>query len=155
MRALLKKLESAFGSAIQIKNFGRSEGLIVEVSSSRMVEVCAWTRMEESYRLDFLEMLSVYEARGKLHISAFVRSTPLGHSLVLRTTVDLPGESEWVEFPSLTQTWPQAMPFESELSPLFGIRFVGASDQGARKDFGNFGGFPMRRSFTWGSEAVP
>jgi NADH:ubiquinone oxidoreductase subunit C len=156
MRALLKKLESAFGSSTQIRTFGRSEDLLVDVGASAFFEVCAWLRMEESFRLDFLESLTVSEAKGKFTVTAFVRSLPVGHHLAVRTVVDVPEERDWLDFPSVSRVWPQAVPFESELSPLFGIRFVGASTSlSVTKDFGKFDGFPLRKAFTWGRESLP
>lgn len=155
MRALLKKLETAFGSAVQVLNFGRSEGLIVEVSAEQMADVCSWLRMEESFRLDFLESFTAFESRGKLHFSAFLRSTTIGHALVVRAAVDVPNEKEIVEFSSLTRIWPQAASFESELAPLFGVSFVRGRESSVKKDFGAFDGFPMRKHFTWGAEGSP
>jgi NADH:ubiquinone oxidoreductase subunit C len=156
MRALLKKLESAFGTAAQIRNFGRTEDLLVDVAPASFHEVCAWLRMEESFRLDFLEAFTISEAKGKFFFTAFVRSLPAGHHLAVRTAVDVPDERAWLDFPSVSRVWPQASAFESELSPLFGIRFAGAGPSVAvSKDFGQFDGFPLRKSFTWGRELQP
>src|SRR5690606_28594795 len=121
MRALLKKLEAAFGSSVKVSGFGRSECMVVEIVSGRVEEVCSWLRMEESFRLDFLEAFTAFEAKGKLNFSLFLRSMAIGHSLVVRMSAPLADEKEWVEFPSLGKIWTQATSFESELSPLFGV----------------------------------
>jgi NADH:ubiquinone oxidoreductase subunit C len=112
--------------------------------------------MEESFRLDFLESLTLHEAKGKLHLTVFVRSIPVGHHLAIRTSIPIPEERTWIEFSSIARVWPQAASFESELSPLFGMRFVGGEPSvSVHKDFGTFNGFPMRKSFTWGRDLLP
>ncbi len=151
MRSLLKKLETAFGSAIHVKNFGRSEQLLVEVDLEKMISVSAWLRMEESYRMDFLENLSVCELKGKFIISYFLRSNSQSLQLVLRTSLTTPSGDEWMEHPSAVGIWPQAEPFETEQSALFGIHFTGTNlDPRVKRSFGKFSDFPLRKSFEWG-----
>ncbi len=112
--------------------------------------------MEESFRMDFLECLTVAEIKGKFQFSYFLRSHTQDKRIVLRTFVPVPAANERAEFPSMGGTWTQAVPFESELAPLFGIHFVGGTDRGAvRKDFGVFDGFPLRKGFTWGKAVMP
>ena len=155
MRALLKKLETAFGSAVQIRSFGGSEGLIVEIDPKLIIEICAWVRMEESFRLDFLETLSVFESRGKLHFTLFLRSLPIGHFIAMRTSLETPADTAHLNFPSLSRIWPQAIAYENELSPLFGIRFIDAVPAKVLKNYGEFTGFPLRKSYTWGRQVEP
>ena len=157
MRTLLKKFEQAFGTSAQIKNFGRSDLFMIEIGSDRMIEASAWLRMEESFRMDYLENLSVYEAKDHLFVSAFIRSLTHHHHLVLRTSVAIHGANESVSFPSLVGVWSQAEPFEAEISPLFGIHFTGSERaRSIQKNFGNFGGgYPLRKSFDWGEEFKP
>lgn len=150
MAGPLSSLEAAFGSAVQIRNFGRSERFVVEIEFSKLVEVAAWFRMEETQRMDFLEAFTVYESRGRLVLSYFVRSHPHGGRIVLRSTVLTPAATEFAEVPSMIGVWSHAEPFEAELAPLFGIRFTGARGTGGvRKTFGKFSGFPLRKAFEW------
>lgn len=156
MRTLLKKFEHAFGSSAQIKNFGRSDLFMIEIESARMIEAAAWLRMEESFRMDYLENLSVYEAKDHLFVTAFVRSLTHHRHLVLRTSVPVAGANESVSIPSLIGIWSQAEPFEAEISPLFGVQFTGVQRSRAiQKNFGDFGGYPLRKAFDWGEDFKP
>ena len=150
MRIQLSKLESVFGASVHTRNFGRSERFVVEVEFTRLLEVAAWLRMEETFRMDFLETFSVYEAKGKFTLSYFVRSLSQNLQLVIRSSVSVPGAREGVNIPSMIGIWPSAEPFETELSPLFGIQFTGTRPTGdVRKIFGTFAGFPLRKAFEW------
>jgi NADH:ubiquinone oxidoreductase subunit C len=156
VRTQLNKLESAFGGALQVRNFGRSDRFLVEVDFAAFVEVAAWLRMEESFRMDFLEALTAFETKGKFALSYFIRSQSQDLQLVLRTNVAVPGPRETAKVPSMIGIWSHAEPFESELAPLFGIDFVGARPAGGvRKNFGAYAGFPLRKSFEWNEEITP
>lgn len=156
MRTLLKKFEQAFGAAAQIKSFGRSDLFMIEIDSERMIEAAAWLRMEESFRMDYLENLSVYEAKNHLYLSAFIRSLTHHQHLVLRSSVAVDGADDSVSFPSLVGIWSQAESFEAEISPLFGIQFTGAARlRTIQKNFGEFAGYPLRKAFDWGEEFKP
>ncbi len=153
MRTLLKKLETAFPSVVHVKNFGRSEQLLIEVGADQLIEIAAWLRMEESFRMDFLENSSIYEMKGKFTISYFLRSYSQDHQLVLRTSVVAPSGNEEIEFPSVTGIWPQAEAFENEQAALFGVRFTGKTAiSRVKRNLGPFEGFPLRKSFEWGEQ---
>jgi NADH:ubiquinone oxidoreductase subunit C len=156
VRTRLKRFEEAFEGVSRVKSFGRSGSFLVEVDQERMLEAAAWLRMEETFRMDFLENLSLHESKDRLVLTAFIRSIPTSKQLIFRTSVPMGDDGAWAELPSLRGIWPQAEPFESENSPLFGVRFVGGSkDPAVRREYGDFGGFPMRKSFDWGQEAEP
>ncbi len=156
MRALLKKLEAAFSTGVTTHSFGRSDEVVAEVSAKILLDVAAWLRMEESFRLDFLEMFSVAELKDQLQFSFFLRSYTRDVKIVLRTRLLSPAAKEWIEFPSMVRIWPQAEAFESELSSLFGIRFLdGPPASSVRKNFGTYDGFPLRKSYTWNHEVEP
>lgn len=151
MRILLKKLETAFASAVHIKNFGRSESLLVEVTPEKLIEVSAWLRMEESFRMDFLENFSIYEMKGKFVFSYFMRSSAHKLQLVLRSTCTSTQSSGLIEHPSVSGIWPQAESFEVEHASLFGFKFIGSNPKAqVRRNFGEFTGYPLRKSFEWG-----
>lgn len=150
MRTQLNRLESVFGSALHVKNFGRSERFTAEIDFVSLLEVAAWLRMEETFRMDFLEAFTVYENKGKFVLSYFTRSHSQNIQIVLRTSVTVPGMREELEVPSMIGIWPHAEAFETELAPLFGIRFTGSKGTGGvKKFFGNFDGFPLRKGFEW------
>jgi NADH:ubiquinone oxidoreductase subunit C len=156
VRTQLNKVETFFGSAIQVKNFGRSDRFIVEVEFDRLLEVAAWLRMEESFRMDFLEALTVYENKHRFYFSYFLCSLPHNLRLVLRTSTPVPEATERVEIKSVIGVWPHAEPFESELSPLFGINFTGSKGtEKVKKVFGKFSGYPLRKDFEWGEKVEP
>ncbi|MBS1963348.1 MAG: NADH-quinone oxidoreductase subunit C [Bdellovibrionales bacterium] len=156
MRPLLNRIEAAFGAAVQIRNFGRSEKFVVEAEFASAHEIAAWLRMEENFRFDFLEAFTVYEAKNKLVLSYFLRSHSQNHQLVLRTSTPVPGAQELASVPSAVGIWPHAEAFETELAPLFGIEFTGSRGAGAvRKNFGSYGGFPLRKTFEWREEIAP
>lgn len=153
MRSRLNKLEAVFGSAIQVKNFGRSELLMVEVELKRLIEVSAWLRMEESFRMDFVENISIYEINDRYIVSYFLRSHPQNLQLVLRTSFMAPAGNSIVEHPSVTGIWSQAEPFEVEQEALFGVHFSGRTiDQRVKRNFGDFSGYPLRKTFEWGEK---
>jgi hypothetical protein len=87
VRTRLSKLEKTFGQNLQIRNFGRSERLVVETDFSVLLEVAAWLRMEETFRMDFLEAFTVYETKSKFILSYFLRSHTQDLQLVLRSSV--------------------------------------------------------------------
>ena len=150
MRTQLNRLEAVFGTAIQVRNFGRSEKLVVEVEFAKLLEITTWLRMEENFRMDFLEAFTIFESKGKLVLSYFIRSHPHNLQLVLRSSVGVPGPHELAKVPSMIGIWPHAEAFETELAPLFGVDFVGARGTGGvRKVFGVFDGYPLRKSYEW------
>ena len=156
MRTQLNRLEGVFGAKVQIRNFGRSERFVAEVTFENLLEIAAWLRMEESFRMDFLEAFTVSELKGKFVLSYFIRSYSQNLQLVLRASVVVPGALETVDVPSMIGVWPHAEPFENELAPLFGIRFVGVRGTGEiRKGFGTYEGFPLRKSFEWREDYSP
>jgi NADH:ubiquinone oxidoreductase subunit C len=156
VRIQLNRLEAVFGSAIQVRNFGRSEKLSVEVEFSKLLEIATWLRMEENFRMDFLEAFTIFESKGKLIFSYFIRSHPHNLQLVLRSSRVVPGSHERVNIPSMIGIWPHAEAFETELAPLFGIEFTGSQGMGGvRKVFGNFDGFPLRKGYEWQESFEP
>lgn len=156
MRTQLNKLEGAFGGAVQVRNFGRSERFVADAEFSRILEVAAWLRMEESFRMDFLEAFTVYESKAKFTLSYFIRSHSQSLQMVLRTAVPVPDAQTLAKVPSIVGVWPQAEPFETELSALFGMEFAGApAPGGVRKVFGRFDGYPLRKAFEWREEIAP
>lgn len=153
MKAHLKKMEAAFGSAIHINNFGRSEQIMIEIEVKRLVEISLWLRMEESFRMDLLENISIYELKEKFIFSYFLRSHSQNLELVLRTSFAAPNGNDPVNHPSVREIWPQAEPFETEQGALFGIHFgVKKTKQGVIRNFGDFSGYPLRRAFEWGEK---
>lgn len=153
MKSLLKKVEATFGSAIQIKTLGRSEQYMAEVKLDKLMEVAAWLRMEESFRLDFLENISIYEMKGAFIVSYFLRSNSQDICFILRTTLPAPLGNEKVELPSVIGVWSQAEAFEAEQAALFGINFSGEKTNArVSRNFGDFSGFPLRKSFSWGEQ---
>lgn len=156
MRTQLNRLESIFGGSLQVKNFGRSEHFVVEADFEILLEVAAWLRMEETFRMDFLESFTVFESKSKFVLSYFIRSHSQNIQLVLRSSVAVPGARDRAKVPSMIGVWPHAEPFENELAPLFGIEFHGArGTNGVKKIFGDFPGFPMRKGFDWREEIAP
>jgi len=153
MKSLLKKIEAAFGSAIQIETLGRSEQYMAEVKPDKLMEVAAWLRMEESFRMDFLENISIYEMKGVFVVSYFLRSNSQDICFILRTNLSTPQGMEKVELPSVIGVWSQAEAFEAEQSALFGISFSGENTNArVSRNFGDFSGFPLRKSFSWGEQ---
>lgn len=156
MRSQINKLVDRFGIKIQITNFGRSEHLLFELSSDHLIEVATWLRMEESFRMDFLESLTIFESREHYYFTYFLRSLTYHSQVVLRTNVPEPANVKEISIASVIGIWPHAEPFESELAPLFGVNFTGAvGTRTVRKEFGNFEGYPLRKSFEWGERFVP
>jgi NADH:ubiquinone oxidoreductase subunit C len=156
VRTQLSKLERVFGSVLHVRNFGRSERFVIEVEFANLLEVAAWLRMEETFRMDFLEAFTVFESKNKFALSYFVRSHTQNIQLVLRTTVDVPDPLVRATAPSMIGVWPHAEAFETELSPLFGIDFIGAhGSDGVRKNFGTYEGFPLRKAFDWQEGFTP
>ncbi len=156
MRTQLNRLEAVFGSATQIRNFGRSEKFVVEAEFVKLLEIAVWLRMEEHFRMDLLEAFTIFESKGKLVLSYFIRSHPHNLQLVLRSSVTVPGAYERVNAPSMIGIWPHAEAFETELAPLFGIEFTGSRGTGGvRKVFGEFDGFPLRKSYEWQESFEP
>ncbi len=150
MTARLKKFESVFNQDSQTKNFGRSEETMLEVSSARMIEAAAWLRMEETFRMDILENMSIYEAKGRFFLSYFLRSTSQDTTLVLRTSIPVPQDSGIANHPSVEGIWPHAGVFESEQGPLFGVTFEnGNKNPSIIRSLWKKGEYPLRKSYEW------
>lgn len=153
MRTLLKKVEKEFGSEVQIKNLGRSTKAVLEVKIENLIKVSAWLRMEEFFRMDFLENFSIYEIKNEIIVSYFIRSTSQGIELVIRTSLPTVAERQEIILPSLTSIWPQAEAFQAEQAALFGVCFSGkANPSRVTRNFGNFSGFPLRKEFFLGAQ---
>jgi len=151
MRTLLKKLESDFGQAVTIKKFGRSDQFVVEIEAEKLVEIATWLRMQEAFRMDFLENLSLFESKGKTVFSYFLRSGSQGLQLVLRTSLATPNGGARLEIPSILGVWSHAESFESEAEKMFGVHFSGENRASSvRKNFGLGDEYPLRKSFEWG-----
>jgi len=141
-------LDRDLSISAQLKPFGRTDQLVLEVRAADLLKTAAWVRSEESARMDFLENFSCYEFRSKLVFSYFLRSQVHGKTLILRTEETVP-ENERLPIPSVAAVWPMVQPFEDEIHELFGIDFTPNRGRYAAAT-----AFPLRKTYVWESEVM-
>jgi NADH:ubiquinone oxidoreductase subunit C len=154
---ILSKLEKAApGKVLESGRFGRADLLSVWVESGAVQSVARAISQDGALKIHWLENLSVAEVGDSLVISWFVRSHETQAELVIRSSVELKSEREYVELPSVREIWPMASPLENEVAELFGIRFKKLSGEWMelpRTLLPQETGFPMRKSFKVGVSA--
>lgn len=142
LKSLVQKLNKDLNLSAQLKPFGRTKELMIEVDSAEYLRVSQWLRSEESARLDWVDNLSVAELKNALVFTVFLRSQALTHTLILKTETAFRGQDP-VDMPSIGKIWPMALAHESEIATLFGVNFVGSNLEKARAPF------PLRKDYSW------
>lgn len=154
--ALFAKLNKlTHGGVLERQRFGRSQTMSIWVEARRIAEIAHLLKADDNFDLDWLENISVVQMDRAFAVSYFLRSRRSGLSLVLRCSIDAPGERDAeVTLESVEGIWEAAAPFEAEILDLFGIRFLRTGSKsreilmsGLTGDKG-FGGFPLRKEYS-------
>lgn len=151
--AKLNKLTN--GGILERQRFGRSQAMSVWVEARRLSEIALLLKTDDNFDLDWLENISAVQMDRAFAVSYFLRSRKSGLSLVLRCSIDAPGERDAeVTLESVAGIWEAAAQFEAEIEDLFGIGFLRAGSKspgilmsGLTGDKG-FGGFPLRKEYS-------
>lgn len=152
LASLNKKLTELIGTGCGASRFGHTQIPLVEVPSDKVIAVANLLRFEESLRMDWLEMMSAFERKGKIVLSYFIRSESHRTTQILRTELSPKHAHDKPSIHSVCEVWRMAIPFENEISEQFGIVFQGTPKNQGGVDRGlHFEEPPLRRTFVWES----
>jgi len=136
----------------KIKNFGRSDALLLEVHAEHLYAVAFQLRFDENTKFEKMDFLSCYENKGKFYFSYFLSSSLHQQTLVLRTAIVIPEFGKETALFSLADVWSTAIPYEEEIFNLFGVVFLSRDKMSEQKkiDRGlDSFRFPLRKNYVW------
>jgi NADH:ubiquinone oxidoreductase subunit C len=131
-------LNSFPDAVLEKARFGRSEQALYWLKANRLEDAARALKREGGFEL---ENLSAMEIDTSIVLTYFIRNPETRAIAVLRVSEKLKSPDDWVTHESVATVWPMAVPFEAEISRLFGVKFDG---QNSRKEWE---GFPLRKSF--------
>ena len=99
---------------------------------------------DPALRLDFLFCLTGVDWKTHLSVVYHLRSTELGHTLVVKVKLE---DREHPELLSVWNLWRTAEFHEREAYDLFGIRFVGHPDLRRLFMTDDWKGWPLRKDY--------
>lgn len=105
--------------------FGEGEPLTVTVPAGQFRDVAKSLRDDPQMRFDLLLCMTGMDWGETLGVVYHLRSTELGHEIVLRTET---ADRENPELQSVYDLWESANLNEREVYDFFGIRFIGHPD---------------------------
>ncbi len=150
---LSKKLSDLMGPDCRVERLGHTQIPLIEVQSGKIAEIANFLRFEEHIRMDWLEMMSAFEVRGKITVSYFLRSESNRNHVVLRTEVTPKHPKDHPTLQSVSEVWRMALPYEVEMGEQFGIVFSGMPQNRGSVDRGiHFEEAPLRKQFVWEGE---
>jgi NADH:ubiquinone oxidoreductase subunit C len=115
----------------------------ITVPCSKLHQLAKRLKEDEKTSFDFLFCLSGVDYRQELGVVYHLRSTKLGHTVVLKTRT---GDREHPQLDSVADIWKTADFHEREVFDLFGIRFTNHPDM-RRLFLDNSWGFPLRKDY--------
>jgi NADH:ubiquinone oxidoreductase subunit C len=149
---LIPRLEKAAPkSVLEMKPFGRSGETSIWIEM-RAIGKLAEALSSEEVGFDWLENMSVMEIEGALVFTYFLRSSLRGELLILRGSVMPRSQEAEVMVDSTLAIWPMALPFEQEISEMFGVSFKGGKKaaKGILPD--DWHGYPLRKGYIFPAE---
>ncbi len=169
---ILANLQAALAGLTPTRlRFGRSGALCLTVLDTSLLRVARVVRDLELAHFARLENLSCAHLDDQFQLTYFLResrhgmatakgamSAPVtngGAELILKTTFKAPEKNQQggPDWPSVTGVWPEAAPFEAEISEFFGIRFV-PRVAGETESSRPYVGFPLRKDYVFPRELL-
>lgn len=118
--------------------------LHVQLSPEQWSAMAPHLKNDPALRLDFLFCLTGVDWKTHLSVVYHLRSTELGHTLVVKVKLE---DREHPELLSVWNLWRTAEFHEREAYDLFGIRFVGHSDLRRLFMTDDWKGWPLRKDY--------
>lgn len=118
--------------------------LHVQLSPEQWSAMAPHLKNDPALRLDFLFCLTCVDWKTHLSVVYHLRSTELGHTLVVKVKLE---DREHPELLSVWNLWRTAEFHEREAYDLFGIRFVGHSDLRRLFMTDDWKGWPLRKDY--------
>lgn len=120
------------------------EVLIVTVPRTSFHELALRLKNDQDTRFDFLVCMTGMDWGETLGVMYHLRSTTLGHEIVLRTET---GNRESPELASVSDIWATANLNEREVFDFLGIRFVNHPDMRRLFLRNDWAGYPLRKDY--------
>jgi NADH-quinone oxidoreductase subunit C len=115
----------------------------ISIPASKLLNIARELKENKETDFDFLFCLTGVDYGSELGVVYHLRSTRLGHTIVLKVKTP---DRENPEFQSVTDVWKTAEYHEREVYDLLGIKFTGHPD--LRRFFlDNSWGFPLRKDY--------
>ncbi len=140
LKTLVQKLNKELRISVQLRPFGRTKEMMLEVAPNDLRSVSQWLRSEETARLDWVDNFSAAEVKSHIVLTVFLRSQALAETLILKTEIPFQGMDK-VSADSLSDIWPMAKTHEDEITALMGVEFSGS--------VAPEGPYPLRKDFSW------
>ena len=118
--------------------------LHVQLSPEQWSALAPHLKNDPALRLDFLFCLTGVDWKTHLSVVYHLRSTELGHTLVVKVKLE---DREHPELLSVWNLWRTAEFHEREAYDLFGIRFVGHPDLRRLFMTDDWKGWPLRKDY--------
>ncbi|HRI40696.1 MAG: NADH-quinone oxidoreductase subunit C [Candidatus Pollutiaquabacter aromativorans] len=118
--------------------------LHVQLSPEQWSAMAPHLKNDPALRLDFLFCLTGVDWKTHLSVVYHLRSTELGHTLVVKVKLE---DREHPELLSVWNLWRTAEFHEREAYDLFGIRFVGHPDLRRLFMTDDWKGWPLRKDY--------
>lgn len=118
--------------------------LHVQLSPEQWSAMAPHLKNDPALRLDFLFCLTGVDWKTHLSVVYHLRSTELGHTLVVKVKLE---DREHPELLSVWNLWRTAEFHEREAYDLFGIRFVGHPDLRRLFMTEDWKGWPLRKDY--------
>lgn len=132
--------------------FAEGEPLTVTVPAGEFHAVAQSLRDDPEMRFDFLVCMTGMDWGETLGVVYHLRSTTLGHEIVLRTETS---DRENPELQSVSDLWEAAQLNEREVYDFYGIRFIGNSDMRRLYLRNDWVGYPFRKDYDASPEINP
>lgn len=149
-KKIVELIERHIGKKAVIKPFGRTEHWVLSVPHDALVLAATLLRQDAECRYDVAESVCTSIQGDKILLSYFLLSSHHEHQLVLRTELQLKGDSEQPAIESLSQVWSSLALQETEQSKLYGITFLNIKKVAVNVECGfSEGAFPLRKNYFW------
>ena len=132
--------------------FGEGEPLTVTVPAGQFRDVAKSLRDDPQMRFDLLLCMTGMDWGETLGVVYHLRSTELGHEIVLRTET---ADRENPELQSVYDLWESANLNEREVYDFFGIRFIGHPDMRRLYLRNDWVGYPFRKDYNASPDVNP
>lgn len=130
----------------------KGEVLFVTVPQNHFHELARRLKSDEDSRFDFLVCMTGMDWGETLGVMYHLRSTTLGHEIVLRTETANRDQPELV---SVSDLWATANLNEREVFDFFGIRFISHPDMRRLFLRNDWAGYPLRKDYNAAPEINP
>ncbi len=140
-------------------SLGNSGIPVIWIGAPQLQPVCAALHARCQPEFDRLETILCAEVNQSLMLTYLLKNAQENQLFGVRVSVPAQDIAKEVSVISVAHLWPEAISHENDLAALFGIRFVETSSDAPRSAVQvaplgkDFGGFPMRKQFSFSPPA--